>query len=138
MMLELCVVFVIQGRCSGFLRRLFPDACPAGIIVIRVWHLYAHNQIGRFTVLFCYVATIIVTVVIVGTEWHRMEPHYVPTSGCIPPGIYSYVPIFILNLVLHSILYIATAIPALRIRHRTDYSVIMTRILWECVVSPCL
>ena len=79
----------------------------------------------------CYAASIVVDFVLLGIEWHELKPSYVPSIGCTPPNAPHVGRLFVQHLVLHTILYLATTIPAIGMWHSKNRSPIMGRILRE-------
>ncbi len=70
-----------------------------------------------------------------GTEWHQIKPPYIRGWGCILPKTNPLTRTYILSLVIHTVLFLATTIPAFRVWHIGRSSPVMARILREYVHS---
>ena len=106
------------------------------IIVLRTWYLYSNSPLGRLIILVCYFACTITSYVILALIWHEFKPRVVVIPGirlvgCEAPLSTQIWKIFVISLVMHTILYIATTIPAVRMRYRQTSSPFMNRILRE-------
>ena len=140
-------VSVIQGesrRLSSPPKRrphanaLFHSQSPA-IIVLRICYVYSKNRLARAFVVGTFVASVVSTLVILATIWHDLEAEPVRIPGikitsCTAPPSKEVWKIFIPNIVLHTVLYLATTVPALRMRRLGKKSMLMNRLVMEYVV----
>lgn len=106
------------------------------IIVLRIWYLYANSLLGRIVILSCYILCTVASFVILGFIWNELKPFEVSIPGldligCTAPPATHLWRIYVIGLVMHTILYAATTLPALRMRHRQRSSPLMTRLLKE-------
>ena len=116
--------------------RLIP--IPAAIIVLRICYVYSKNLLARAFIVGIFVACVISTAVLLGVVWHDIEavPVNIPglkITSCTAPPSKAVWKLFVPNIVLHTVLYLATTIPALRMRRLGKKSMLMDRLVMECV-----
>ena len=112
--------------------------CPLAVIVLRICYVYSKRQIVRLFIIGCFVCTTIVTLIIYGLIWHDIDPVSLDLpgftrTGCTAPPSTEVWKLFVPNLVLHTILYLATTIPMLRARRVGKHSKLMDRLAREYV-----
>ncbi|KAI0801418.1 hypothetical protein C8Q74DRAFT_490241 [Fomes fomentarius] len=130
---------VRRGDCSGlihttFLCTIFAVGVVQAVIVLRICYVYSKNNVARFSMIGCFVACTISTLVIYGLVWHDIDPVALDLpglklTGCSAPPSREVWKVFAPNLVLHTILYLATTIPAFDMRRRGKKSQLMDRLV---------
>lgn len=121
----------IQGSSFSPCDQMFRCHLYSGIIVLRVWYLYTNRRIGRIIIVACYVASVGIDFGLLAMEWKELEPFYIPGLGCAAPRAPHIWRLFIQHLILHTILYIATTIPAVQMWHQKKGSPVMARLMRE-------
>ena len=108
------------------------------IIVLRICYVYSKNQIVRIFLLSSFVVTTVATCAIYFVLiWPDVDPRQlglppgVVLRGCKAPPSGNMWKLFIPNLVYHTILYLTTTIPALRMRRIGKKSRLMDRLVVE-------
>ncbi|KAI0779007.1 hypothetical protein BD413DRAFT_632767 [Trametes elegans] len=119
---------------ANFILSVVGLAVVQAIIVLRICYVYSKDFIVRGSVVACFVATTVVTVVIYGKIWHDVDPVAIPVpglviNGCTAPTSREIWKLFVPNLVLHTVLYLATTIPALRMRRVGKDSRLLNRLV---------
>ncbi|PIL31182.1 hypothetical protein GSI_05879 [Ganoderma sinense ZZ0214-1] len=106
------------------------------IIVLRICYVYSKNLIARTFVVGTFVACVTSTCAILGVLWHDLEA--VPTNlpglkitTCTAPPSKAVWKLFVPNIVLHTVLYLATTIPALKMRRLGRKSMLMDRLVMD-------
>ncbi|KAH8094644.1 hypothetical protein BXZ70DRAFT_1033918 [Cristinia sonorae] len=125
-------------RILFFANRYFPpfifSCTQIFVLVIRCWYLFQDSFTVRYFILASFVACGTTTFVIITLMWHEMKPLKVDIPGVVwdgcmaplTPGIWR---VFVPGIVIHTILYGATTIPALRLKSQGKSSPIMDRLL---------
>ena len=111
---------------------------PTAIIVLRICYVYSKNLLARAFIVGIFVACVISTAVLLGVVWHDIEavPVNIPgikITSCTAPPSKAVWKLFVPNIVLHTVLYLATTIPALRMRRLGKKSMLMDRLVMEYV-----
>ncbi|KAI0652674.1 hypothetical protein C8Q79DRAFT_1005841 [Trametes meyenii] len=112
-----CIGFVH----SNFILAVVGLAIVQAIIVLRICYVYSKELIARLFVISCFVACTIVTFVILGKIWHDIDSVAIPLrglkiNGCTAPPSRQIWKVLIPNLGLHTVLYLATTLPVLKMR----------------------
>ena len=107
--------------------------------MLRICYVYSKNLIARAFIVGIFVACVISTAVLLGVVWHDIEavPVNIPglkITSCTAPPSKAVWKLFVPNIVLHTVLYLATTIPALRMRRLGKKSMLMDRLVMECVI----
>ena len=133
-------VAVVQGTSSSLHFLLIPAADTGflAIIVLRICYVYSKSFYVRILLIVSLVGTTTATLVIFFvTIWRNIDPHlfYLPPGitipGCKAPPSQQVWKLFVPNLAFHTILYLATTIPALRMRRMGKQSQLMRRLVIE-------
>ncbi|KAI1786801.1 hypothetical protein LXA43DRAFT_897234 [Ganoderma leucocontextum] len=128
------------SRVLFFVNRYFPVAVLVNtliaIIVLRICYVYSKNPIARGIVVGTFVTSVVSTCVLFRTIWHDVEavPVNVPglkITSCTAPPSKTVWRMFVPNLILHTVLYLATTIPALRMRRLGKKSMLMDRLVMD-------
>ncbi|KAM5539347.1 hypothetical protein V8D89_006981 [Ganoderma adspersum] len=106
------------------------------IIVLRICYVYSKNLIARAFIVGTFVACVVSTAVLLGVVWHDLEavPVNIPglkITSCTAPPSKAVWKLFVPNIVLHTVLYLATTIPALRMRRLGKKSMLMDRLVMD-------
>lgn len=106
------------------------------VIVLRICYVYSKDAIIRAFVVGCFVACTIITFVIYGKIWHDVDSFANPVpslkiDGCTAPPSRQIWKMFLPNLGLHTLLYLATTIPMLRMRRVGKQSRMLNRLARE-------
>ncbi|KAI0673950.1 hypothetical protein C8Q78DRAFT_1076902 [Trametes maxima] len=112
-----CIGFVH----SNFVLAVVGLAIVQAIIVLRICYVYSKELMARLFVIGCFVACTVVTFVILGKIWHDIDSVAIPLrglkiNGCTAPPSRQIWKVLIPNLGLHTVLYLATTLPVLRMR----------------------
>ncbi|KAI8980564.1 hypothetical protein BD414DRAFT_492584 [Trametes punicea] len=91
------------------------------IIVLRICYVYSKSFVARAFIVGCFVSTTVITLLLYGMIWHDIDPVPMPypglkIDGCTAPPSGQVWKLFIPNLVLHTVLYLATTLPPLMMR----------------------
>ena len=145
--MSVLAVSVVQGESSltadspPYRHLISPSLIPApvAIIVLRICYVYSKNLIARAFIVGTFVACVVSTAVLLGVVWHDLEavPVNIPglkITSCTAPPSKAVWKLFVPNIVLHTVLYLATTIPALRMRRLGKKSMLMDRLVMECVI----
>lgn len=131
------------GSCHVRIRgaRIDCSTSTSAVIVLRICYVYSKNNVARVSMIVCFVICTISTLVIYGRVWHDIDPVALDlpglkVTGCSAPPSREVWKVFAPNLVLHTILYLATTIPAFYMRRRGKRSQMMDRLVRECVLLP--
>ena len=102
------------------------------ILVVRIWYLYSKRIVGRLIIIACFgvsvVGTVVIAFVIKGLPSKSTQQW-----GCVPLPQLELWRIFALHVGFHTVLYIATVIPAIRECRSSRISRVMMHILREYV-----
>ena len=90
----------------------------------------------RACIIGCFVSCTVVTLIFFGLLWHDLDAIALdvpglPFNGCNAPPSKRMWKLFVPNLVIHTILFLATTIPALRWRGMGKQSQLMDRLARE-------
>lgn len=112
-----------------------PRHSPA-VIVLRICYVYSKDAIIRAFVVGCFLACTIITFVIYGKIWDDVDSiaHPFPSlriDGCTAPPSRQIWKMFLPNLGLHTLLYLATTLPMLRMRIVGKQSRLLNRLARE-------
>ncbi|KAH8094645.1 hypothetical protein BXZ70DRAFT_1009940 [Cristinia sonorae] len=125
-------------RILFFVNRYFPPIILAFaqvlVLVIRCWYLFQNSLFLRIFILAAFIGCGSTTFIFIGLMWKDMKPLPIEIpglvwDGCmapITPGIWR---VFTPGVVIHTILYGATTIPALKLKTQGKSSPIMNRLL---------
>ncbi|KAI9067170.1 hypothetical protein FKP32DRAFT_1601265 [Trametes sanguinea] len=121
---------------SEFLLSIAGLAIVQAIIVLRICFVYSKDFVTRAFVVACFVACTIITLVIFAKMWHDVDPVAIPVpglklNGCTAPQSQQIWKIFIPNLALHTLLYLATSLPPLRMRRIGKKSQLLDRLAMD-------
>ncbi|OSD01197.1 hypothetical protein PYCCODRAFT_1436691 [Trametes coccinea BRFM310] len=121
---------------SEFLLSIAGLAIVQAIIVLRICYVYSKDFVTRAFVVGCFVACTIISLVIFGKIWHDVDPVAIPVpglklNGCTAPQAHQIWKIFIPNLALHTLLYLATTLPPLRMRRMGKRSQLLDRLAMD-------
>ncbi|RPD64779.1 hypothetical protein L227DRAFT_591105 [Lentinus tigrinus ALCF2SS1-6] len=136
------VAFLAPGlsvqRCSklihgNFLATILAIAVIQAIIVLRICLVYARNRLVQSLVVGSFVVCSIITVTLFGTLWHDLDPIAIDVPGlkinsCTTPPSREIWKLYVPNLVLHTILYLATTVPVLKLRAIGKQSQLLNRL----------
>jgi len=128
-----------KGIQSVFLLNVVAIIAIQGVLVVRIWYLFQDNKVVRMGIIAGFVASVVasllflyfaanVIVIITATELKTNFPTMV-TEGCKadrPPNFWR---IYLPSLVLHTALYILTALRALRNRRLLKNAPVLKRLL---------
>ncbi|KAI0756129.1 hypothetical protein C8Q80DRAFT_1090864 [Daedaleopsis nitida] len=127
------------SRVLFLLNRYFPPfvsmyVVPLSIIVLRICYVYSKSPLVRFFIVGCFAASTVSTYVVLGIVWHDMDSLPIPDVGftiigCNVPPSKQVWKIFLPNLVIHTILFLATTIPAMRMRRAGKNSQLTNRLV---------
>ncbi|KAI0327688.1 hypothetical protein GY45DRAFT_1256521 [Cubamyces sp. BRFM 1775] len=103
------------------------------IIVLRICYVYSKEFVTRAFIVGCFVACSIITLAIYGKIWHDVDSVPIPVpglkiDGCTAPPSRQIWKMFIPNLGLHTLLYLATTLPMLRMRRVGKQSHLLDRL----------
>ncbi|RDX50514.1 hypothetical protein OH76DRAFT_1455377 [Lentinus brumalis] len=103
------------------------------IIVLRICYVYSKNLLVRGLVVGTFVTCSAITLSFLGIIWHELDPVAVNIPGvtinsCSVPQSQEIWKLYVPNLVLHTILYLATTLPVLRLRALGKQSQLMDRL----------
>lgn len=106
---------------------------PAGIIVLRIWYMFAERRkLARLLVVSTYIAAIVTAATEIGVLFPGIVPIETPgiaEEHCTTPPVNKIWRIYLPNLVLHTVLFVATTWPVLEQRRST--SPLMLRLVRE-------
>ena len=106
---------------------------PAGIIVLRIWYMFAERRrLARLLVVSTYIAAIVTAATEIGVLFRGIVPIVVPgvqSDHCTAPPVNKIWRIYLPNLVLHTVLFVATTWPVVEQRRST--SPLMLRLVRE-------
>ncbi|TFK91156.1 hypothetical protein K466DRAFT_542188 [Polyporus arcularius HHB13444] len=125
-------------RCSRLIHTVFVSTIMAvavvqAIIVLRICYVYSKNLLVRGLVVGTFVTCSAITLSFLGIIWHELDPVAVDIPGitinsCSVPQSEEIWKLYVPNLVLHTILYLATTLPVLRLRAIGKQSQLMDRL----------
>ncbi|KAI0701244.1 hypothetical protein C8T65DRAFT_656546 [Cerioporus squamosus] len=121
------------SRSLFFLNRYVPFIVMTPIIVLRICYVYSKNLLIRGLVVGTFIASSAITVSFLGIIWHELDPIAVNVPGltinsCSVPQSGQIWKLYVPNLILHTILYLATTVPVLRLRAIGKQSQLMNRL----------
>ena len=107
--------------------------------MLRICYVYSKNLIARAFIVGTFVACVASTSALLGVLWHDLEavPVNIPgvkITSCTAPPSKAVWKLFVPNIVLHTVLYMATTIPALKMRRMRRKSMLMDSLVMEYVV----
>ncbi|OJT08318.1 hypothetical protein TRAPUB_770 [Trametes pubescens] len=107
--------------------------CSPAVIVLRICYVYSKDAIIRGFVVGCFFACTIITFVIYGKIWHDVDSFANPVpglkiDGCTAPPSRQIWKMFLPNLGLHTLLYLATTLPMIRMRRVGKQSRLLNRL----------
>ncbi len=110
--------------------------CSPAVIVLRICYVYSKDAIIRGFVVGCFFACTIITFVIYGKIWHDVDSFANPVpglkiDGCTAPPSRQIWKMFLPNLGLHTLLYLATTLPMIRMRRVGKQSRLLNRLARE-------
>lgn len=131
-------IAVVQGACLLPSSMDFASQIPprVAIIVLRICLVYARNLLVRGLVVASFVVCSIITVTLFGVIWHDLDPIALNVpgfkiNGCTVPPSQEVWKLFVPNLILHTVLYLATTVPVLRLRAVGKQSQLLNRLARE-------
>ena len=103
---------------------------------MRICLVYARNLLVRGLVVASFVVCSIITVTLFGVIWHDLDPIALSVpgfkiNGCTVPPSQEVWKLFVPNLILHTVLYLATTVPVLRLRAVGKQSQLLNRLARE-------
>jgi len=105
------------------------------IIVTRCWYLFQNCRVSRFVIIFSYLGCAVATFIILGFVWHELQPLQmdmgIEWDGCMAPLSKHVYRVFIPGIIIHTLLYGATTLPALRLKSKGKSSPIMNRLMMD-------
>ncbi|KAI0640252.1 hypothetical protein C8Q77DRAFT_1045330 [Trametes polyzona] len=118
---------------ANFLMAIIGLAIVQSVIVLRICYVYSKDIVARAFIIGCFVATTIITLVIYGKIWHDVDSIAIPVrgleiDGCTAPPSRQIWKLFLPNLGLHTLLYLATTLPMLRMRRVGKQSRLLNRL----------
>ncbi|KAI0829051.1 hypothetical protein BC628DRAFT_1417409 [Trametes gibbosa] len=120
---------------ANFFLAIIALAMVQAVIVLRICYVYSKNLIVRAFVIVCFVACTVVTLAIYGKIWHDVDsvaialPPGLKLDGCTAPPSHQVWKVFLPNLGLHTLLYLATTVPMLRMRRIGKQSRLLNRLV---------
>ena len=99
------------------------------VLVLRIWYTNRDAPIIRFGVALCYIGNIVTIGILMAPVWRditsRLPQYYV--SGCASMQTTHAWRLFVPGIVMYSVIYAATIIPALREWYHGRNSMLMHR-----------
>ncbi|CDO77268.1 hypothetical protein BN946_scf184753.g18 [Trametes cinnabarina] len=119
-----------------FILSIIGLAIVQAIIVLRICYVYSKDFFTRALTVGSFVACTVMTLSIFGKIWHDVDPFAVPVpglqlKGCTAPQSRQIWKIFVPNLALHTLLFLATTLPPLRMRRIGKKSQILDRLAMD-------
>ncbi|GBE77309.1 hypothetical protein SCP_0101820 [Sparassis crispa] len=105
-----------------------------GIIVLRIWYIFSSRRTLRLLVVVAYVGCTVATAVVFASLWHQFAAIHIDIPGynflgCGAPPATDAWRMFLPNLIIHTILFIGTTIPALKPNGDGRRSPLMLRLI---------
>ncbi|TBU48275.1 hypothetical protein BD309DRAFT_1015745 [Dichomitus squalens] len=105
------------------------------IIVLRICYVYSKDIVARVIVIGTLAVCTICTLVLFGTVWHDIDAQ-VPVPGftidsCTAPPSREMWKIFVPSIILHTLLFLATTLPAVRLRRLGQQSMLVDRLVMD-------
>ncbi|KAH9829490.1 uncharacterized protein C8Q71DRAFT_863249 [Rhodofomes roseus] len=123
-------VSIEPTSCEGGIRAMFIMEYVAlsviqGIIVLRIWYMFAERPIARLLVVCAYLTAIVVTAAEMGILFASIVPIKYNIPGvvyhhCTAPPVAKIWRLYLPNFILHTILFVATTWPILQQRSSTS------------------
>ncbi|KAH9854418.1 hypothetical protein C2E23DRAFT_884010 [Lenzites betulinus] len=119
---------------ANFFLAIFALALVQAVIVLRICYVYSKSSVVRVFIIGCFAACTVVTLALYGKIWHDVDstavtlPPGVKFTGCTAPPSRQVWKIFLPNLGLHTLLYLATTVPMLRMRRLGQQSRLLNRL----------
>ncbi|KAH9948201.1 hypothetical protein B0H21DRAFT_735021 [Amylocystis lapponica] len=131
---DLSIKFCNVGIRATFIADLFAVANVQAIIVLRIWYIYSNRRVARLLVVAAFVGCTIASTVMLVQLYPDLHPEKITIPGikfigCTAPISNNIWKVFLPSLVLHTILYIATTWPAIRLRRMGRDSPLMNRLV---------
>ncbi|TFY61559.1 hypothetical protein EVJ58_g4442 [Rhodofomes roseus] len=127
--IDLPYAVIVRG-CEGGIRAMFIMEYVAlsviqGIIVLRIWYMFAERPIARLLVVCAYLTAIVVTAAEMGILFASIVPIKYNIPGvvyhhCTAPPVAKIWRLYLPNFILHTILFVATTWPILQQRSSTS------------------
>ncbi|EJF67423.1 hypothetical protein DICSQDRAFT_165251 [Dichomitus squalens LYAD-421 SS1] len=127
------------SRVLFFINRYFPLLALfmglVAIIVLRICYVYSKDIVARAIVIGTLAVCTICTLVLFGTVWHDIDAH-LPVPGitidsCTAPPSREMWKIFVPSIILHTLLFLATTLPAVRLRRLGQQSMLVDRLVMD-------
>ncbi|KAL6307806.1 hypothetical protein BKA93DRAFT_815776 [Sparassis latifolia] len=111
-----------------------------GIIVLRIWYIFSSRRTLRLLVVVAYVGCTVATAVVFASLWHQFAAIHIDIPGynflgCGAPPATDAWRMFLPNLIIHTILFIGTTIPALKPNGDGRRSPLMLRLIRDALLG---
>lgn len=131
---QLTAEFCSKAIPAVFIMGYIGIAVVQAIIVLRIWYMFSNRPIARSFILAFFLATLITTIVLFKTiyaDFRQVSPPVpgISNPGCSAPPSNRVWRIYLPNLILHTVLYLATTWPAFWMRRHGTRSPLMNRLL---------
>ncbi|KII92801.1 hypothetical protein PLICRDRAFT_37594 [Plicaturopsis crispa FD-325 SS-3] len=116
---------------AGFILEIAALAVGQAIIVLRIWHLYSRVRAAQILVCTIFFACTAASLTALGLSFNdfNFEPFPIPVLGCTAPPVHTFWHMYLPTLVLHTALYLFTAVRAFLIPGRLKDTPILLRLL---------